>query len=40
VMLWQDPRGERGFELEKRTHMNLCLHKIKMFMDLSLFVEI
>jgi len=39
VMAWQDPQGERAFELEEGTSKILNLHKIKDFMDISLFVE-
>ena len=34
------PARGASFELEKRTQRNLCLHKIKRVMEISLFVEI
>ncbi len=34
------PARGASFELEKRTLRNLSLHKIKRFMEISLFVEI
>ena len=35
-----EPARGASFELEKRTQRNLCLHKIKGVMEISLFVEI
>ena len=34
------PARGASFELEKQTQRNLCLHKIKGAMEISLFVEI